>query len=210
MADTATATATPAAAAPKRNKVSEREYINAAGDLVERIELATGARYILGEKQGDKFVPVATFDLQCGTPGNFVTMNAIMGFHTKAGNVANTVLNDKENPGTLAQAADAIKEWIADGANGKWAERTGGGGGLRYDPAVVADAIAAAKGETDPAPYLAKMDWRVDAKGQQVAPDAKGEYPKGAISYAAYAMRNAKVKAEYDKRKGSGVDLGAL
>lgn len=194
-----------------RKKVSDREYINSAGDVVDRIEQATGGRYSLGKANGEDFDVTKDWDLQCGAPGTPVTMLAILGFHTKLGNVANTVLNDKENPGTVESAAQAIDEFLALMEKGTWAERVGGGGGgLRYNPDHMAAAIAEAKGENDPAPYLAKMSTRVDAKGQVVSANAAGEWPKGAISYAAFAARNAKVKAIYDRLAGTGVDLGAL
>jgi hypothetical protein len=50
------------------------------------------------------------------------------------------------------------------------------------------------------------MDHKVNPKtGQVVADDTKG-----AISYGAFALRNAKVKAAYDALTGGGVDIGAL
>jgi TIR domain len=119
-------------------------------------------------------------------------------------------LNHKQDPGTLQQAADANAEFLEPASKGQSAELVGGGDGLRYNLQAIANAIAAAKGESDPAPYFAKMEWRVDSKGQRVQPNAKGEFPKGAISYAAYAMRNAKVKAEYDRTKGSSPKLSVL
>lgn len=193
-----------------KQKVSDRDYIDASGNTVDRIEQATGARYSLGRKEGEEFKILKSFDAQIGQPGTLSTMCGILGFHTKAGNVANTVLNDKDAPGSLDDAASAIAEWVSDANSGKWSERVGGGGGLRYDPVAMAEAIAKAKGETDSAPYLAKMELRVDAKGQPVSADASGVFPKGAISYAAFAYRNAKVRVAYDAAKGAGTDLGAL
>jgi len=193
-----------------RNKVSDREIVNASGDVVERMEEASGATFTIGTGAGENFRPVKSWTQQFGAPGDQTTMFAILGFHTKLGNVANTVLNDKENPGTVEQASQAIDEFVALTAKGQWAERGVGGGGLRYNPDHMAAAIAEAKGENDPTPYLAKMSLRVDAKGQVVAQGADGEWPKGAISYAAFAARNAKVKAAYDRRAGTGVDLGVL
>jgi hypothetical protein len=193
-----------------RNKVSERDYIDSKGDLVDRIEQATGARYTVGKVTGDKFEAIDFFDAQFGQPGKLVTMCAIMGFHTKLGNVANTILNDKDNPGTVENAAAAIKEFLSEADAGKWAERVGGGGGgIRYNVELLAQAIAEVTGKPVDE-YKAKMTWRVDSKGAQVQPDAQGEYPKGAISYPAFAMRNAQVKAKYDVAAKTGVDVGAL
>ncbi|WP_024514152.1 patatin-like phospholipase family protein [Bradyrhizobium sp. Tv2a-2] len=42
-----------------------------------------------------------------------------------------------------------------------------------------------------------KMHWWVDAKGQQVEPNDKGEFPDGSIPYAVFALRNPKVKEAY-------------
>ena len=194
-----------------KQKVSEREYLDSQGNTVERIELATGARYSIGQKVGDDFKVTKSFDAQFGGPAELSTMCAVLGFHTKCGNVANTVLNDKDAPGSIDDAAAAIAEFITLAESGKWAERVGGGGGgLRYDVDAMALAIAKAKSESDPAPYLAKMDSRFNNKGESVAAAADGTFPKGSISYAALAYRNAKVRAIYDAAKGAGTDLGSL
>ena len=81
-----------------RNKVSDRTFIDAQGNEVDRMEEATGARYTLtgiGK----------SFDVQMGEAGQLPTMFAIFGFWTKVGNVANTTLNDKDDPGTPEDAA---------------------------------------------------------------------------------------------------------
>lgn len=193
-----------------RQKVSEREYIDAKGDLVDRIEQATGARYSVGRKAGEAFEVVKAFDAQFGTPGSLGTMCAIMGFHTKLGNVANTILNDKESPGTIENAAEGIAEFLKEANAGKWAERVGGGGGgIRYNVELLAQCIAEVTGKPVDE-YKAKMAWRVDSKGAQVSQDANGEWPKGAVTYPAFAMRNAQVRAKYDAAAKTGVDVGAL
>ena len=193
-----------------RNKVSERDYIDVNGAVVDRMEQATGAKYTLGQMQGETFKPVKSWTLQFGEAGVDTTMYGVLGFHTKLGNVANTVLNDKDAPGSIDQAAAAITEFTAGTSEGEWAERAGGGGGLRYDPNLVSQAIALAKNESDPAPYLAKCQGRVNQKGESVSQDAKGEWPKGAISYAAFAMRNAAVRGHYEKLAGTGIELSQL
>lgn len=194
-----------------KTRVSSRDFIDTAGKVVERIEEATGARYTLlkpdgiDEKGKAKYAPFKAFDLQLGSAGAPDTMCAVFGFHTKVGNVANTVLNDAENPGAPDTASAAIEEWIAELQKGVWAERTGGAGGLRYDPEVLAAAIASVTGKPE-AEFLAKMAWKVDPKtGAQVAADAKG-----ALSYGAFAMRNAKVKAAYDAAAGTGTAVESL
>lgn len=194
-----------------KQKVSNRDFINASGEIVDQIEKATGARYTIVKANGtdDKGKPIymniQKFDWQAGEAGNPTTMAAIFGFHTKVGNVVNTVLNDKDAPGTADDAAAAAGEWIAELQKGVWAERAGGAGGLRYDPEVLAMAIASVTGKPADG-FLSKMGWKVDPKtGAQVDADTKG-----ALSYGAFAMRNAKVKAAYDAAAGTGTDEAAL
>lgn len=194
-----------------KTRVSSRDFIAKDGKVVDRIEEASGARYTLLKPDGQddkgkaKYATFKAFDYQLGEPGNPETMCAVFGFHTKVGNVVNTILNDAENPGTPESAATGIEEWIAELDKGIWAERTGGAGGLRYDPEVLANAIASVTGK-DAASFAAKMSWKVDPKtGAQVAADTKG-----ALSYGAFAMRNAKVKAAYDAAAGTGTAVESL
>jgi hypothetical protein len=136
-------TPTPAAA-DKRKKVSERLYIDASGTEVDNIQSATGARYVLLDPAGNH-----QFDEQLGEAGKFATMAAIFGMHTKLGNVANSELNADE-PGTPADAAVAIREFITAAKTGTWAERTGGVA-VRIDKDKLAGAIvtvAQASGKT--------------------------------------------------------------
>jgi len=198
--------------ATDRKKVSERNYIDVTGNVVPKMEDATGSRYSLGQVVGDKFVVAKSWDLQFGESGRDTTMYGILGFHTKLGNVANTVLNDKDAPGTIDDAVTAINEFTAGTANGDWATAGGGVGAPKYDPQYVAQAIAAAKGETDHTPYLAKCQGRVNSKGESVTQNADGTWPKGAIGYSAYAMRNPTVRGHYEKLAPatSTVDLTTL
>lgn len=134
-----TDTAEPTATA-KRKSVSKRDFIDASGAVVDKIEEATGSRYVLI----DPSAPGGhVFDYQCGEAGKLTTMAAIFGLQTKIGNVANTVLNDKDEPGTPADAAAAIKEWLTQVEGGTWAERTTGGPGARVDKPALAGAIVA-------------------------------------------------------------------
>lgn len=140
----------------KRARVSDRQYIDSTGKPVDKIEQATGASYALLSPAGNK-----VFAEQFGGAGEFVTMCAIFGFHTKVGNVANTVLNNKDEPGTPDDAAAAIEEFIASAKSGTWAERAGGVG-VRVDKDALADAIvavASAAGKTaDRAQIRAKLE----------------------------------------------------
>ena len=131
----------------KRKQVSKREFLlilNGTTAVVDKIEEANAARYTLLVPSGnvDKDSPVL------GSPGAFETMCAIFGFHTKVGNVANTVLNDKDEPGTPVDAGDEIDDFISkakpsDGTPGVWSERTTGGVGARIDKDALAAAIVA-------------------------------------------------------------------
>ena len=128
-----------------RKKVSKRSFLTANGGEAEKMEESAGARYtLLGEGGGD-------FDYVYGQNPTADKFYANFGFHTKIGNVANTVLNNKEDPGTPADAAGAIKEFMDGVTNGVWAERTGGVG-AKIDLDALAGAVVAAaesKGRSD-------------------------------------------------------------
>jgi hypothetical protein len=132
-------------------------------------------------------------------------MLAIFGGLTLAGNVVNSATNGPKGDPNL-NPIPLVAGRFEEIDSGVWADRAAGAGGVRYDKEKLAAAIADAKGETDPAPYMLKLENKVDPKsGAVVANDTKG-----AISYGAYALRNAAVKAAYDKLTGGGVQLGAL
>lgn len=127
------------ATASKRKAVSKRSFIDKNGALVDKIEEATGMRYTLLDPAGNH-----DFDQQCGEPGNLITMAAIFGLQTKIGNHANSVLNDKDEQGTPADAAAVIKEWLSQPADAfVWAERSTGGVGARIDKDALAGSIVA-------------------------------------------------------------------
>lgn len=135
-----------AATNSKRKSVSKRSYLGTDGSEADRIEEATGARYtLLGGADGN-----IDFDMQFGEAGKLETMCAIFGFHTKVGNVANTVLNDKNDPGSPDEAAEAIREFLTGAQAGTWAERTGGVA-VKIDKDALAGAVVEAfeaKGKT--------------------------------------------------------------
>jgi hypothetical protein len=166
-------------ATPTRKQVSKRLYIDPQGGECERIEEATGARYILLAPGGN-----VDFDLQCGPAGKIVTMAAIMGFHTKVGNVANTVLNDKDEPGTPDDAAQAIREFIAkasDANDPQWAERGAGVAGSRIDKDALAAAIITVAEAAGKTPDYQKIRDRLENEPQYVraarqVPDVAREY----------------------------------
>jgi hypothetical protein len=206
------------AAKPKKTATAVRDWINPAGQPVDAGDekSATGLRYIhLATAKRIKAdynpetdqPPVGSmFEHQFGNPGTIETMLAIFGGLTLAGNVVNTATNGpKGDP--AADVIPMIAERFAELATGVWADRASGVGGVRYDKDLLSQTIATLKGETDPAPYLAKMAHKVDPKtGATVADDTKG-----AISYGAYALRNPQVSDAYAKASGkSQVTLGSL
>lgn len=209
MSDTATT---------KRQAVAVRDWIDAnysplaTGDEAKTV----GFRYIhlpSAVKANPTYNPESdtaphgtAFEVDLsGWPKESLLMLATFGGLTLAGNVVNSAVNGPKGDPTL-NPISLIEERFAEIEKGVWAERAAGVGGVRYDKDKLAAAIASAKGESDPAPYLAKMDHKVDPKtGQVVAADAKG-----AISYGAFALRNAKVKAAYDALTGGGVQLDTL
>jgi hypothetical protein len=212
---------TPEAAKAKREAVALRDWIDVAGNPVEagKEASAVGFRYThlpSAKRANPSFNPEtdkpdagATFDKIFPAIGQPVTadlvMLAIMGGLTLAGNVVNTATNGPKGDPNL-NPISLIRDRFAEIEAGVWADRATGVGGVRYDKEKLAEAIATAKGETDPAPYLAKMENKVDPKtGAVVAADTKA-----AISYGAFALRNAKVKAAYDTLTGGGTQIDAL
>lgn len=165
-----------------RQKVSDRTFIDAAGNEVEKMELASGARYTL--VQAGK-----SFDLQIGDAGKAGTMFGIFGFWTKIGNVANTVLNDKDEPGTQDDAANEIADFLAGVETGTWREAGEGvGRGPKYDNAVLGAVLVAALGAAakgDAAYYAARLD------------DNKGEKDAANKGYRSKVIARDDIKAAY-------------
>lgn len=201
----------------KKVAVALRDWINANGQPVDagKEAEATGLRYThlpTARRLDPAFNPEtsaphadAVFEHQFGNAGSIETMLAIFGGMTLAGNVVNTAINGPKGDPSI-NPIPLIKARFDELLTGVWADRATGVGGVRYDAEKLAQAIANAKGETDPAPYAAKMANKVDPKtGAVVANDTKG-----AISYGAFALRNAKVKSQYDTLAGTGTDIGAL
>jgi hypothetical protein len=139
-----------------RKRVSKRDFLDADGNVCERMEEASGARYTLLDPNGNH-----EFEMLFGEPGRAETMFAIFGFHTKIGNVANTVLNDKNDPGSPSDAAEEVRAFMQLAEAGKWAERTGTVG-ARVDRDALTAAIvefAAGKGQTkDPVAVRQALD----------------------------------------------------
>jgi hypothetical protein len=142
----------------KRKRVSRRDFLNATGGIVDSMEEAAGARYTLMTSKDDGY----SFDQQIGPAGAPATMFAVFGFHTKVGNVANTVLNDKDSPGTVEDAAQAIEDYLAGVAKGQWREPGKGDGFARIDLDALAEAIVQVATAAGKSPDKAAIRQRLD------------------------------------------------
>lgn len=200
----------------KKAAVAVREWIDENGKPVTtgKENEAVGFRYIslvAAKAANPNYNPESDdppagtfFDYACGDAGQATTMLAIFGGLTLAGNVTNSLKNGDKGDASANPIPD-IAARFAELDKGIWTDRTGGGG-VRFDKEKLAAAIASAKKESDPAPYLAKLDGKVDPKtGASVPTDTKG-----AISYGAFALRVPAVKSAYDALTGGGVSIDSL
>jgi hypothetical protein len=202
-------------AKPKKTAIAVRDWIDSQGNPlspgdeakvagIRYTHLPSAKRVKADFNPESETAPNGTFFDYQFTDDVATKMLAAFGAQTLAGNVVNTATNgpkgDKDaNPIAL------IAERFAQIDDHVWADREGGVG-VRYDKDKLIAAILAAKRESDPAPYVAKLDNKVDGKtGAIVAPDTKG-----AISWGAFVMRNPVVKGEYDKLTGGGVTLDMI
>lgn len=165
-----------------RSKRSERYFIDKSGDEVDRMEQATGAGYSLVSADGSE---VQSWELQSGlSPASSVTMHFILGFWTKVGNVVNTVVNDKDSPGTLEDAALAVTEHLSNCESGVWREvGEGVARGPKYDKDTLAGALLAVlttenKAKGDLANYRARLDDKSYAAKVRARTDVMAQYYK--------------------------------
>lgn len=186
-ADEATATES-----SKRKQVSKRGFLAKDGSEAERMEEASGARYTLLDPNGNH-----DLDYQFGADANADRMFAIFGFHTKIGNVANTVLNDKEEPGTPTDAAARIKEFLDSVKAGTWAEKSEGVG-QKVDKQALAAAVVevmAAKGK--PLQLGDVMQWLEEGK-----PELNGKPAMTAQAFMRAVRQDRDVADAYATRVG--------
>lgn len=180
---------------PKRARVSERAFIDAKGNEVDRMEQSAGARYTLVEAG-------KSFDWIFGANPEADKFFCNFGFQTKVGNVANTVLNDKDSPGTSQEAADEIDSFLEQVIGGIWREAGEGGGRTpKYDNAILAEALVALLGDKAHAGgadhYRARLD------------DPKGEVDSANKGYRAKVVARDDIKAEYKRiAKERGIAVG--
>lgn len=187
----------------KDTRKALRDWIDANGDPVANGDesKATGFRYVhlptalriepKFDRESDIPPADAVFELK-DIPEPTKTMLAIFGGLTLAGNIVSTATNPKSGGDENANPIPDVLARFEEMHNGVWSAG-GGAGGVRYDKQKLALAIASAKGETDPNPYLAKIE-----SGDKVKVKGKAE-----ISYAAYAMRNPEVQKAYNALTGA-------
>lgn len=132
----------PAAAAEppkeKRPARAEHEFLNANGDIVEDIELATGIRYT------DK-ATTETFNWQIpnATAGSIITMFAIFGAKTRAINAGSAARQQRARDNTFTMSDVAyMTDVFAGCTDGQWSPPADGAKrGPKYDLDILAAAI---------------------------------------------------------------------
>lgn len=196
MADTDTNNA-------KDTRKALRDWIDATGSPIASGDegKATGFRYVhlptayrempAFDPESDVPPSAATFEMP-NIAEPVKTMLAIFGGLTLTGNIVSTATNPKSKGDPDANPIPDVVARFEEMLNGTWSAG-GGAGGVRYDKDKLALAIAKAKGETDPNPYLAKLN-----SGDKIKLKGKAE-----ISYGAYAMRNTEVQKFYQQLTGA-------
>lgn len=142
-----------AAAEGKRKRISKREYFDADGKEASGPVPGGSVRYSLLQ---DDATVLKSFDYTSQD------MFALFGFVTKVGNVANTVLNDKDAPGSREDAVDEITTWLEDAENGQWRE-PGQARAPKWNKDILAAAIhesLAERAKGDVAHYRARLEDR--------------------------------------------------
>jgi len=158
---------------PPREKVANRDYVDASGQEVEDEQDAMGVKF----EHLSRGETVAVNWSDFSDDGK--RLIGLFGLKTWIGNL----FNQKLDIGEINDRLDKVKA-------GEWPERQGMGG-PRYDQNALAQAIATAKGSTDVAPFL-----------KRVQDDSK---------YASMAMRHPEVLRLYNQATGRAApDLSAL
>lgn len=169
-----------------KRAVAKHELLDAAGNVVENEEEATGIRYtVLANNQA--------FDFQSGLEaGQRNTMLIIFGAKTLATNESSAIRNNPKGEGTPDEQIDAVRERFALLESGKWVDRTREGVGAKLDLDTFANAICnvmVAEGKwTEDQVKTAKM-----AETRQRLEDA---------TYRGKARKFAAFVTEYGRLKG--------
>jgi hypothetical protein len=165
-----------------KRQVAKHELLNAAGEVVEDEESATGIRYTLVANQ-------QAFDFQSGlNPGERNTMLVIFGAKTLATNETSAARNNTKGSASPDEQIDAVRERFALLETGKWVDRTREGVGAKVDPDALAEAICrviVAEGKMTQADvdagYKAKVRAKIDddkvyARKARTMPKVASEY----------------------------------
>jgi hypothetical protein len=177
-----------------KQKRANHELLNAASEVVENEEDATGIRYtLLANNQ--------SFDWQSGLePGKAATMLAIFGAKTLATNETSAARQNVKGSASADEQIDAVRERFAIIADGKWVDRTREGVGAKVDLDALAEAICQVL-ITEGKSTQADVDGGYKAKVRAKLDDDK-TYARKARSYgpvaAAYAALVGKTSATVD------------
>lgn len=179
-------------------KVAEHSYLDAAGNVVETEEQATGIRYHI-ISTGD------TFDFQTGgKPGEPLTMLAVFGAKTLATNEASAFKQSTKSPttpnGHYDGAIDAISERFKMIESGTFVDRSRDGvGGPKWDLDALAEAmciVLVSSGEA--------TQEQIDRGGK-----AKVREKLESKEWLAKAKKNPAVVVEYQRLAGKSVTSAA-
>lgn len=118
--------------APARSKVSERLLFKGDAECTNPADATRAVYKIPANGRSIEYV--------FGESPTADRAFAMFGFHTKIGNVTNTVRNDKTDPGTPDDEAEAAEEFFTALVNdGQWREPSESGPrGPKYDDAILA------------------------------------------------------------------------
>lgn len=169
----------------KNDSVAGREWINEAGEVVKNKSLATGFRYTLTDT-GE------SIEEQVGPAGDWRTMYAIFGAHTKLGNEVNTQ-KAKGLPVSIAPAR-AFHDHVRD--TGEWGIPGLGGGGPRVNIDRLIEAIHARADEKEANGESADRDRALSKLGSGESAD---------LDYAKALLKNDGIRRHYDRLGGKAV-----
>jgi len=179
-----------------RKAIAKRLWLDAQGIECDEEKATQGGYDSLASKRGVRFTPVTT------DPAT--RMYAIFGFQTLSGNEVNSAPDGTDGIDQAQARLDLLK-------SGQWVDRSGGGGGIRFDKDKLAEAIAQVT-KRPIADVRPKLEWRVNAAtGAQVPDDDKSA---GTCLYGTRALKIPAVKAAYEKlvpqEKGEVPDVKSL
>jgi len=128
-----------------REKVADRLYVDAQGDVAEDEQDAQGVKFVHLDPKGEKGNPGTVAVSWSDFSDDGKRLIGLFGLKTWIGNL----FNQKLDLGEINDRIDSVKA-------GEWPERQGVGY-PRYNQAALAQAIATAKGAADVAPFLKRV-----------------------------------------------------